>query len=167
MDTTTTTKGSECHHVEHTNSKDVEKNPQNIQVTASEESRVRRAVSTIITNSDSTDSTDQIQFDRRVMPIVCILYVLSYLDRGMTLALTRHCHGAEYVAGNIGNAKTAGLQKDLGLDSSQWAWVLNAFYLCYVLFEWTTVFWKLFPAHIYVAVLCVWYVLSPLIPYKS
>lgn len=34
--------------------------------------------------------------------IVCILYVLSYIDRG-----------------NIGNAKTAGAQDDLGLSSAQ------------------------------------------------
>lgn len=34
--------------------------------------------------------------------IVCVLYVLSYLDRG-----------------NIGNAKTAGAQTDLGLSSAQ------------------------------------------------
>ncbi|KAL3955932.1 hypothetical protein ACCO45_008778 [Purpureocillium lilacinum] len=75
--------------------------------------------------------------DRRVLPLVCCLYVLSYLDRG-----------------NIGNAKTAGAKRDLGLDSSQWAWVLNAFYVCYVAFEWTTMFWKFFPAHVYVSVLC-------------
>ncbi|KAJ4255999.1 hypothetical protein NW762_009073 [Fusarium torreyae] len=76
-------------------------------------------------------------FDVRVLPIVCCLYVLSYLDRG-----------------NIGNAKTAGAQDALGLSSSQWAWVLNSFYIAYILFEWTTMFWKIFPAHIYVAVLC-------------
>ncbi|KAL4973975.1 major facilitator superfamily domain-containing protein [Aspergillus desertorum] len=57
--------------------------------------------------------------------------------------------------GNIGNAKAAGLDKDQGISDSQWAWVLNAFYLCYVLFEWTTVFWKLFPAHIYITGLCI------------
>lgn len=89
-----------------------------------------------------------------MLPIVCILYVLSYLDRG-----------------NIGNAKTAGAQDDLGLSSSQvgdssrvksipadgktqWTWVLNGFYICYVLFEWTVLFWKLLLAHIYVALLC-------------
>lgn len=60
--------------------------------------------------------------------------------------------------GNIGNAKTAGLDSDLGLNDSQWAWVLNSFYICYVLFEWTTILWKLFPAHIYVCALCIWYV---------
>ena len=36
------------------------------------------------------------------MPLVCVLYVLSYLDRG-----------------NIANAKTAGAQDDLGLSDSQ------------------------------------------------
>ncbi|KAF5705770.1 high-affinity nicotinic acid transporter [Fusarium mundagurra] len=77
-------------------------------------------------------------FDRRVMPVVCCLYVLSYLDRG-----------------NIGNAKTAGAQEALNLSSDDWAWVLNSFYIAYILFEWTTMLWKIFPAHIYVSILCV------------
>ncbi|RSL83141.1 hypothetical protein CEP51_004699 [Fusarium floridanum] len=77
------------------------------------------------------------KFDRHVMPLVCVLYVLSYLDRG-----------------NIGNAKTAGAQDDLGLSDSQWAWVLNSFYICYTLFEWTTLLWKLLPAHLYISTLC-------------
>lgn len=75
------------------------------------------------------------------MPVICGLYVLSYLDRG-----------------NIGNAKAAGAQTDLGLSDSQWAWVLNAFYVCYVCFEWTTIMWKILPAHIYISALCVLYV---------
>ncbi|KAB8232009.1 major facilitator superfamily domain-containing protein [Aspergillus alliaceus] len=78
------------------------------------------------------------KFDRRVLPLVCILYILSYLDRG-----------------NIGNAKTAGIDKALRLNDAQWAWVLYAFYICYIVFEWTTVLWKVFPAHIYIAILCV------------
>ena len=69
---------------------------------------------------------------------MCCLYVLSYLDRG-----------------NIGNAKTAGTPEALHLNSSQWAWVLNSFYIAYILFEWTTMFWKLFPAHIYVSTLLI------------
>jgi hypothetical protein len=81
------------------------------------------------------------KFDRRMLPIVCTLYVLSYLDRG-----------------NIGNAKTAGAEDDLGLDSAQgsppilkhgnknpttaftdhghqWTWVLNTFYIYLRLFR--------------------------------
>ncbi|RSL49169.1 hypothetical protein CEP54_012563 [Fusarium duplospermum] len=77
------------------------------------------------------------KFDRHIMPLVCVLYALSYLDRG-----------------NIGNTKTAGAQDDLGLSDSQWAWVLNSFYICYTLFEWTTLLWKPLPAHLYISTLC-------------
>jgi hypothetical protein len=42
-----------------------------------------------------------------------------------------------------------------GLTIIKWTWVLNSFYICYVVMEWTTLLWKIFPAHIYVAVLCV------------
>lgn len=86
------------------------------------------------------------QFDHRLLPIVCCLYVLSYLDRG-----------------NIGNAKTAGTEADLELSDAQWSWVLNSFYICYVCFEWTTILWKIFPAHIYIACLCILYETIPLI----
>lgn len=51
-------------------------------------------------------------FDRRLLPLVCSLYVLSYVDRG-----------------NIGNAKTAGMAKDLHLNDSQWTWVLSKYFL--------------------------------------
>ncbi|KAF6813668.1 major facilitator superfamily transporter [Colletotrichum plurivorum] len=78
------------------------------------------------------------QFDRRLLPIVCCLYILSYLDRG-----------------NIGNAKAAGAKSDLGLSDADWSWVLNSFYISYVAFEWTNLFWKILPASKYVAVLCV------------
>ncbi|CAG7935150.1 unnamed protein product [Penicillium salamii] len=63
-------------------------------------------------------------------------------------------------AGNIGNAKTAGLATDLGLTDYQWSWVLYAFYISYIVFEWSTVLWKILPAHSYIAVLCIWQVLT-------
>lgn len=72
-----------------------------------------------------------------MLSIVCLLYVLSYLDRG-----------------NIGNAKTAGILKDLHLSDNDWVWVLQVYYISYVLFEWTQLFWKILPAHVYVAALC-------------
>ncbi|PYH50708.1 putative MFS transporter [Aspergillus niger CBS 101883] len=78
------------------------------------------------------------KFDRHLLPLLCVLYILSYLDRG-----------------NIGNAKIAGLQESLHLNDSDWSWVLNSFYLCYTVFEWTNLLWRLFPAHYYVAVLCI------------
>lgn len=66
------------------------------------------------------------------------------------------CYHSHVYAGNIGNAKTAGLERDLHLDDYQWSWVLYAFYICYIVFEWTTVLWKILPAHSYIAVLCIW-----------
>ncbi|KAH7124321.1 major facilitator superfamily domain-containing protein [Dactylonectria macrodidyma] len=91
-----------------------------------------------ITVSKKMEAHVRKKIDRHMLPLVCVLYILSYLDRG-----------------NIGNAKTAGAQDDLGLSDSQWAWVLNSFYICYTLFEWTTLLWKLLPAHIYISALCV------------
>ncbi|KAL5356830.1 major facilitator superfamily domain-containing protein [Aspergillus floccosus] len=92
----------------------------------------------VVNPAEQSSIRRKTEFDRRVLPIVCILYTLSYLDRG-----------------NIGNAKTAGIDSDLGLNDYQWSWVLYSFYICYIMFEWTTLLWKLLPAHIYVAALCI------------
>ncbi|PLB34281.1 putative MFS transporter [Aspergillus candidus] len=77
------------------------------------------------------------KFDRKLVPFLAFLYLLSFLDRS-----------------NIGNAKIAGLTDDLHLSSAQYEWVLTAFYITYILFEWMTLMYRLVPAHIYVA-LCV------------
>lgn len=74
---------------------------------------------------------------KKLLPVVTCLYLISYLDRG-----------------NIGNAKTAGAQTDLGLSDLQWTWVLDTFYLVYTCMEWTILLWKILPAHIYVCFLC-------------
>ena len=55
---------------------------------------------------------------------------------------------------DIGNAKIAGLQEDLQLSSSQYEWLLTAFYITYILFEWMTLMYRLVPPHIYIS-LCV------------
>ncbi|GKZ31160.1 hypothetical protein AbraIFM66950_011331 [Aspergillus brasiliensis] len=77
------------------------------------------------------------QFDRKLVPFLALLYLLSFLDRS-----------------NIGNAKIAGLADDLHLSSSQYEWLLTAFYITYIIFEWMTLMYKLVPPHIYIA-LCV------------
>ncbi|KAJ6051470.1 hypothetical protein N7499_010834 [Penicillium canescens] len=110
----------QCPSSQHVESPDPEKHQPEVVIPQERQSAIRR------------------KFDRRVLPIVCILYILSYLDRG-----------------NIGNAKTAGLDKDLNLSSHQWSWVLYAFYISYIMFEWTTVLWKILPAHSYISVLCI------------
>lgn len=49
---------------------------------------------------------------------------------------------------NIGNAKIAGMQKELGIDSDMYQWLLNIFYIAYVVAEFGVILWKLFPPHI-------------------
>ncbi|KAI9930324.1 hypothetical protein ASPWEDRAFT_108730 [Aspergillus wentii DTO 134E9] len=77
------------------------------------------------------------KFDRRLIPFLALLYLLSFLDRS-----------------NIGNAKIAGLTDDLNISSSQYEWLLTAFYITYILFEWMTLMYRLVPPHIYIS-LCV------------
>lgn len=55
---------------------------------------------------------------------------------------------------DIGNAKIAGLTNDLDIPSWKYEWLLTAFYITYVLFEWMTLMYRLVPPHIYVS-LCV------------
>jgi MFS family permease len=58
------------------------------------------------------------------------------------------------ILADIGNAKIAGLEDDLQLSSSQYEWLLTAFYITYILFEWMTLMYRLVPPHIYIS-LCV------------
>lgn len=49
---------------------------------------------------------------------------------------------------NIGNAKIAGMSTSLSLDSDGYQWLLNIFYIAYVVAEPAVLLWKLFPSHI-------------------
>ncbi|KAF2031463.1 hypothetical protein EK21DRAFT_63010, partial [Setomelanomma holmii] len=64
---------------------------------------------------------------------------------------------------DIGNARIAGLADDLNLTSSQYEWLLWAFYITYIVFEWMTLMYRLVPPHIYISV-CIlsWGVLASL-----
>ncbi|CZR64908.1 related to nicotinamide mononucleotide permease [Phialocephala subalpina] len=86
------------------------------------------------------------KFDRNLVLLVAVLYMLSFLDRS-----------------NIGNAKIAGLDLDLDLDSNRYEWVIAAFYITYICFEWMSVLWKIIPAHIYVtAIVLSWGIIASL-----
>lgn len=52
--------------------------------------------------------------DLRLLPIVCTMYALSYIDRV-----------------NIGFAKLYGMNESIHLNSSQYAWTLSIFYIGY------------------------------------
>lgn len=77
------------------------------------------------------------KLDIRLVGFMALLYSLNFLDRS-----------------NIGNARIAGLADDLNLSSSQYQWLLWAFYITYILFEWMTLMYRVVTPHIYIS-LCV------------
>ncbi|ORY01031.1 major facilitator superfamily domain-containing protein [Clohesyomyces aquaticus] len=77
------------------------------------------------------------KLDTHVLPLVMALYLLAFLDRS-----------------NIGNARIAGLSKDLHVTSSRYDWLLTIFYISYILFEPLALMWKILPPHIW-ATFCV------------
>ncbi|KAI1105475.1 MFS general substrate transporter [Jackrogersella minutella] len=58
------------------------------------------------------------KMDLRLIPMLALLYLLSFLDRG-----------------NIGNAKIEGLQEDLKMSADEYNWCLTAFFFTYATFE--------------------------------
>lgn len=70
----------------------------------------------------------------RIVPLVTALYVLAFLDRS-----------------NIGNARIAGMSKDLHLVRNDYQWLLTIFYITYIIFEFQTLMWKVVPPHVWLA----------------
>lgn len=58
------------------------------------------------------------KMDLRLIPMLALLYLLSFLDRG-----------------NIGNAKIEGLVEDLNMTGAQYNWCLTVFFFTYAAFE--------------------------------
>ncbi|KHO00479.1 high-affinity nicotinic acid transporter [Metarhizium album ARSEF 1941] len=58
------------------------------------------------------------KMDIRLIPMLALLYLLSFLDRG-----------------NIGNAEVEGLSFDLGIQPDQYNWCLTVFFFTYAAFE--------------------------------
>lgn len=88
-------------------------------------------------SKDYTDAEEQTilrKFDRRLVLFIALLYMLSFLDRS-----------------NIGNARIAGLDTALSLTSSQYSWLLTAFYITYIAFEWMILLYRLIPPHVYIS----------------
>ncbi|KAJ4990297.1 major facilitator superfamily transporter [Stagonosporopsis vannaccii] len=81
------------------------------------------------------DKTVLRKLDRRLVGFMALLYCLSFLDRT-----------------NIGNARIAGMQDDLQLSSNQFEWLIWAFYITYIGFEWMTLMYRIVPPHIYISI---------------
>ncbi|KAI9665544.1 MAG: hypothetical protein M1831_001687 [Alyxoria varia] len=75
------------------------------------------------------------KLDRHVVLFMSFLYLLSFLDRS-----------------NIGNAKIAGMMYDLRLSDSQFEWLLTAFYITYILFEWMIMLYQYLRPHVYISI---------------
>ncbi|KXX76424.1 High-affinity nicotinic acid transporter [Madurella mycetomatis] len=58
------------------------------------------------------------KMDMRLIPIIAVLYLLAYLDRG-----------------NIGNARLADLEEDLNMTGDQYNVALTIFFVSYIIFE--------------------------------
>ncbi|KAJ8122099.1 hypothetical protein ONZ43_g1617 [Nemania bipapillata] len=71
--------------------------------------------------------------------LMSLFFVLSLQWQDMLAFLDR---------GNIGNARIAGLQEDLNLVGNRYQWLINIFYIAYVLAEFGILLWKIFPPHI-------------------
>ncbi|KAI1622170.1 retrograde regulation protein 2 [Exophiala viscosa] len=86
------------------------------------------------------------KLDWHLMPLIFVLYSLSVLDRS-----------------NLGNARISGMEKDIDLTGNRYDWLGTAFYISYILFQWTQMGWKAFPPHKWVAfVVFGWGVVSTL-----
>ncbi len=89
------------------------------------------------------------KFDRRLVLFVALLYMLSFLDRSSMSFSSLQDNYLANIQPDIGNARIAGMEEDLHLSSYQYEWLLRAFYISYILFEWMTLLWKVIPPHIY------------------
>jgi len=86
------------------------------------------------------------KLDWYLMPLIFILYSLSVLDRS-----------------NLGNARIAGLTKDINLTGRRYDWLATVFYIAYILSQWATIGWKAFRPHRWIAaVVFLWGLVSTL-----
>lgn len=74
------------------------------------------------------------KLDFRLMPFLLLLYTFSVLDRS-----------------NLGNAKLAGMTKDIDLAGLRYNWLGTIFYIAYIVSQPTTMGWKQFKPHIWCA----------------
>ncbi|EMC93083.1 hypothetical protein BAUCODRAFT_77488 [Baudoinia panamericana UAMH 10762] len=74
------------------------------------------------------------KLDSRLLPLVFFLYMLAVLDRS-----------------NLGNAKLAGLTKDINLAGLRYNWLGTVFYIAYILSQWLCMGWKQFKPHYWCA----------------
>ena len=82
--------------------------------------------------SDDEEAQVRRKLDLRIVTTSFFLYLCALLDRA-----------------NIGNAKTAGMNKALGMSDSQFQWLLTIFYIGYIVFQFQVFMYKLLPPRVW------------------
>lgn len=77
------------------------------------------------------------KIDLRLLPVLTVLYLMSFIDRGNSKCLPPRCRHSAAVLINVlvGNARVAGLDKTLNLSDKQYNLCLTIFFFPYALFE--------------------------------
>lgn len=74
------------------------------------------------------------KLDLHLIPLIMLLYLFSFLDRGMWFALSsayNSVRAANHSSVNIGNARLYGLEKDLGLKGNQYQVSVSILFVTY------------------------------------
>ncbi|KFY98974.1 hypothetical protein V498_01096 [Pseudogymnoascus sp. VKM F-4517 (FW-2822)] len=82
-----------------------------------EEIQLQEALSNYVPDTDAEKKLVR-KIDLHLMPTLWVMYILNYVDRT-----------------NIGNARIAGMEDDLGLDAQKYAWILSIFFFGYLIME--------------------------------
>lgn len=75
--------------------------------------------------SKEDDARVRRKLDVRILPFLFSSYLFAFLDRS-----------------NIGNAKVANMDKDLGISDDQYQWLLTIFYIGYIVFQFLLICYK-------------------------
>lgn len=79
------------------------------------------------------------KIDMMIVPTVALLYLFCFIDRANigkpSLHHSKTCRRVQVTDREPGNARLAGLEKDLGLVKNDYNALLSVFYISYILFE--------------------------------
>jgi MFS family permease len=76
------------------------------------------------------------KLDLKMMPILWVMYVFNYVDRtNIVSSPSSQTFHSNRLLTLQGNAKIAGMAKDLALDDARYAWVLSIFFFGYLIME--------------------------------
>jgi hypothetical protein len=84
----------------------------------------------------AAESRLRLKIDLFIIPTVSLMYLFCFIDRANIGAyIAYHHYLAQLITVEIGNAKLAGFEKDLGLEGLDYNIVLSVFFVSYIVFE--------------------------------